>query len=79
MADAPSQSALLSWRSRLATIHVPPTWPGNDTLSPGKDGKRDEIYCGKGKDVVEVGSAADKIDYVDDSCEIKEEVSLIAP
>jgi hypothetical protein len=54
-------------------------WPGNDTLSPGKAGKRDEVYCGKGKDVVEVGSAADKIDYVDDSCEIKEEVSLIVP
>lgn len=53
---------------------------GNDTLTPGKDGKRDEVYCGKGKDVVEVGSvAADKFDYVDDSCEKKEEVALAVP
>ena len=50
---------------------------GNDTLIPGKDGKRDEVYCGKGKDVVYVGSEADKFDYVDDSCEEKEEVSPI--
>ena len=50
---------------------------GNDTLIPGKDGKRDEVYCGKGKDVVYMGSEADKFDYVDDSCEEKEEVSPI--
>ena len=47
---------------------------GNDTFSPGKDGQRDEVYCGKGTDVFYVGSAADKTDYVDDSCEKKEHV-----
>ena len=47
---------------------------GNDRLSPDKDGQRDELYCGKGYDKAEVGSGtADKIDYVDDSCEEKEE------
>jgi hypothetical protein len=53
---------------------------GNDTLFPDKDGQRDELYCGKGYDVAEVGSAtADKIDYVDDSCEEKEEYTPIVP
>ena len=46
---------------------------GNDTLFPDKDGQRDELYCGKGYDKALVGSAtADKIDYVDDSCEEKD-------
>jgi hypothetical protein len=44
-------------------------------LVPGKDVQRDEVYCGKGKDVVYVGHEADKIDYVDDSCEKKEVVA----
>ena len=53
---------------------------GNDTLFPDKDGQRDELYCGKGYDKAMVGSAtADKIDYVDDSCEEKEEYTLIVP
>jgi hypothetical protein len=53
---------------------------GNDTLFPGKDGQRDELYCGKGYDIVGVGSvAADKIDYVDDSCEEKEEYVPMVP
>jgi hypothetical protein len=42
---------------------------GNDTLTPGKDRKRDEVYCGKGYDIAMLGDDADKIDYVDDSCE----------
>jgi Ca2+-binding RTX toxin-like protein len=53
---------------------------GNDTLFPDKDGQRDELYCGKGYDKAMVGSAtADKIDYVDDSCEEKEEYTPIVP
>jgi len=50
---------------------------GDDTLSPGKDGQRDEIHCGKGNDVVLVGSSADKIDHADDSCEEKQPTSPI--
>jgi hypothetical protein len=42
--------------------------PGNDTeLGGGGDGQRDEIYCGKGRD----SYTADKLDYVDSSCEEK--------
>ena len=53
---------------------------GNDTLFPDKDGQRDELYCGKGYDKALVGSAtADKIDYVDDSCEEKEEFVQLVP
>jgi hypothetical protein len=37
---------------------------GNDVLA-GEDGTRDKLYCGKGKDQY----TADKIDYVDTSCE----------
>jgi hypothetical protein len=47
---------------------------GNDTLYPGEDGQRDEVYCGKGEDIAQVGLAADKIDYVDDSCEKRVQV-----
>ena len=39
---------------------------GNDLLIGG-DGQRDKLYCGKGKDRYD----ADKIDYVDSSCEKK--------
>jgi hypothetical protein len=53
---------------------------GDDTLSPDKDGQRDELYCGKGYDTAWVGSyAADKIDYVDDSCEVKDEFTPAIP
>ena len=38
---------------------------GNDFLVDDDDGQRGKLYCGKGKD----GYAADKIDYVDSSCE----------
>jgi hypothetical protein len=42
---------------------------GNDLLNAGSgpivDHQRDELYCGKGKD----NFVADKIDYVDSSCE----------
>jgi hypothetical protein len=39
---------------------------GNDTLSDSpNDGQQDKFYCGKGKDHY----GADKIDYVDSSCE----------
>jgi Ca2+-binding RTX toxin-like protein len=37
---------------------------GNDVLVD-TDGQRSKLYCGKGKDIY----AADKIDYVDSSCE----------
>jgi hypothetical protein len=50
---------------------------GDDTLSPDKDGQQDKLYCGKGYDKAWVGSVADKIDYVDDSCEKKEEWSTV--
>jgi hypothetical protein len=45
-------------------------------LSLAKDRQRDEVYCGKGEDVAYVGSSADKIDYVDDSCEEKDRTIL---
>jgi hypothetical protein len=38
---------------------------GNDFLTADEDRQRDKIYCGKGKDLY----SADKIDYVDSSCE----------
>ncbi len=38
---------------------------GNDVLAADEDGQRDKLYCGKGKDLY----SADKIDYVDSSCE----------
>jgi hypothetical protein len=41
---------------------------GNDWLSGGSDEQRDKLYCGKGKDTY----FAEKIDYVDSSCEKKE-------
>ena len=42
--------------------------PGNDLeLLGAGDGQRDEIYCGKGRDTY----TADKVDYVDGSCEKK--------
>ena len=50
---------------------------GNDTLSPDKDGQRDELYCGKGYDKAWVGSVADKIDYVDNSCEEKKKWATV--
>ncbi len=40
---------------------------GNDFLG-ARDGQRDKFYCGEGKDIY----LADKIDYVDSSCEKKE-------
>ena len=39
---------------------------GSDQLD-ARDGQRDEIYCGEGRDVI----SADKDDYVDSSCEKK--------
>ena len=47
---------------RIAATRV----PGGD----GGNGQRDEIYCGKGKDHY----AADKNDYVDSSCEKKQNI-----
>jgi hypothetical protein len=41
---------------------------GNDFLSGDRDKQRDKLYCGKGKDYYR----AEKIDYVDSSCEIKD-------
>ena len=42
--------------------------PGNDReLLGAGDGQRDELYCGKGRDTY----TADKLDYVDSSCEVK--------
>ena len=42
--------------------------PGNDKeLRGAGDGQRDELYCGKGRDTY----TADKLDYVDSSCEVK--------
>jgi Ca2+-binding RTX toxin-like protein len=40
---------------------------GGDSLNGTGDGQRDKLYCGKGKD----GYSAEKIDYVDSSCEEK--------
>jgi len=48
--------------------------PGDDTeldvasaAEFGNDGQRDELYCGEGRDTY----YAEKIDYVDSSCEVK--------
>jgi Ca2+-binding RTX toxin-like protein len=38
---------------------------GNDKLDESAEGSRDKLYCGEGKDVYR----ADKIDFVDSSCE----------
>jgi Ca2+-binding RTX toxin-like protein len=38
---------------------------GNDKLDESSEGSRDKLYCGEGKDVYR----ADKIDFVDSSCE----------
>jgi len=40
---------------------------GNDFIDASGDGQRDKLYCGEGKDEY----AADKIDYVSSSCEVK--------
>jgi hypothetical protein len=40
---------------------------GNDFFRAEGDGQRDKLYCGNGKDRYR----ADKIDYVDSSCEVK--------
>jgi hypothetical protein len=40
---------------------------GNDFLDASLDGQRDKLFCGEGKDEY----AADKIDYVSSSCEVK--------
>jgi len=50
----------------------------DDRLLAGLGGK-DEIYCGKGKEVAYAGSSADKIDYVDDSCEKEERTVPAVP
>jgi hypothetical protein len=39
---------------------------GNDWLDDSEDGHQDKLYCGEGKDQY----LADKIDYVDSSCEV---------
>ena len=50
----------------------------DDTLSPAKDSRqRDQLYFGEGEDVAYLGSSADKIGYVDDSCEKKDRTVLI--
>ncbi len=41
---------------------------GNDSIVAFSDGQPDKLYCGKGKDEY---FAAEKIDYVDSSCEKK--------
>ena len=40
---------------------------GNDLVGDGEDGQRDKLYCGEGKDRY----MAEKLDYVDSSCEKK--------
>jgi hypothetical protein len=45
---------------------------GNDHLDDIDDGHRDRLYCGEGKD----DYFADKIDYVDSSCEVKRETAF---
>jgi RTX calcium-binding nonapeptide repeat (4 copies) len=50
---------------------------GNDLLITENDGKRDEIYCGKGTDIYfvsVVSEGEDKIDLIDNSCEVRESV-----
>jgi Ca2+-binding RTX toxin-like protein len=49
-------------------------WHGNDILY-ALDGQRDELYCGEGRDEY----VADKIDYVDSSCEIAVKVPPAVP
>lgn len=46
---------------------------GNDTFH-AEDGKRDFIYCGRGKDVVvaDEGRAGAPRDFLDDSCDGEE-------
>ena len=41
---------------------------GNDHLDASGDGQRDKLYCGEGEDHY----IADKLDYVDSSCEVKD-------
>src|SRR5215218_3605236 len=41
---------------------------GNDFIDSSGVGQRDKLYCGEGRD----GYAADKLDYVDSSCEVKQ-------
>jgi hypothetical protein len=45
---------------------------GNDVLQGSGDGDRDKLYCGEGKDEY----LADKIDYVDSSCEVKRTIKV---
>ena len=40
---------------------------GDDLLDAARDGRRDELYCGGGRD----SYAADEIDVVADDCEVK--------
>jgi Ca2+-binding RTX toxin-like protein len=40
---------------------------GNDYFDDWQDGHRNMLYCGEGRDKY----VADKIDYVDSSCEVK--------
>src|SRR5215217_6256218 len=50
--------------------------PGDDTkLDEAGDGQRDKVYCGEGRD----SYWADKVDYVDSSCEVKLPNSLRFP
>jgi hypothetical protein len=48
---------------------------GNDHREASYDGQRDELYCGEGTDKY----SADKIDYVDSSCEEGELVDTGGP
>jgi RTX calcium-binding nonapeptide repeat (4 copies) len=48
---------------------------GNDDLDASYDGQRDKLYCGAGTDKY----SADKIDYVDSSCEEGELVDTGGP
>jgi hypothetical protein len=41
---------------------------GNDFIDASGVGQRDKVYCGERRD----GYAADKLDYVDSSCEVKQ-------
>lgn len=45
---------------------------GDDYLDASDDGHRDKLYCGEGKD----DFLADKIDYVDSTCEVKRETAF---
>ena len=48
---------------------------GNDFIEESGDGQRDKLYCGKGQD----DYSAEKIDYVDSSCEEGELVDTGGP